>query len=132
MIKIGNNLILDKMDNIDIVNTMKVEQEFYEDNSLYRIKIYYDINKNWNSDVVFKKFINVITEDAIISYFLAEIYYDDSGECQVIYTDDGCGTFNNKIKDLYNIYMMTYKHDDASDGLTVEEIEILKGQLEDE
>lgn len=133
MIKLGNNLVLDKLDNVDREYTLKAEQEFYEDGSLYEIKIYYDIIKDWDNDVTLKRFIHVMTEHGIINYYLSAIYYDiDDEVCQVIYVDDGAGTFHGKIKDLYNVYMMSYSHEDATDGLTPEEIELIKKQLEDE
>lgn len=131
MIRIGDNLIIDKLDCVDVHSMLKEQKhEFYEDGTIYKVNVIYDFISNWSHDIKIERFIHIMTEKSLVKYYVENIYTDDMAQCIVVYTDDGCGIFSDKVKDIYNLYLMSYSHDDASDSLSQEEIEQLKKQLD--
>ena len=130
MIKIEDNLIIDKLDYVDVDNMLEEQRHiYYEDKTIHSVKVVYNCLSNFSYEIKFERFIHILTEKSLVTYFLSSLKTGDFLKCIAVYTDDGCGIFSDKAKDMYNLYMMSYSHDDASDGLTNDEIEQLINEL---
>lgn len=117
MLKLKDNLVINALANVESEYTLKEEQDYYEVSGIHTVRIIFNFDDIENC-ISIPKNIEVINSKALVSYYLDAINFDGMDNCIVEYTDDGCGLFSEKVEKLYNLFMMTFSHDDASDGLS--------------
>ena len=117
MLKFKDNLVINALANVESEYTLKEEQDYYEVSGIHTVRIIFNFD-DIEDCISIPKNIEVINSKTLVSYYLDAINFDGMDNCIVEYTDDGCGLFGEKVEELYNLFMMTYSHDDASDGLS--------------
>lgn len=117
MLKLKDNLVINALANVESEYTLKEEQDYYEVSGIHTVRIIFNFD-DIEDCISIPKNIEVINSKALVSYYLDAINFDGMDNCIVEYTDDGCGLFSEKVEELYNLFMMTFSHDDASDGLS--------------
>lgn len=134
MIRIGDLLIISKINNINVNETIKTNSTLFLDGTTYdvyqdgigiAINMYYNVDNN--DEFIIPKVIYTIYKDTLYENKFYSMMYND-GVADIAYI------YNNsfKIDSLYekvNLLNMVYNSDDE-DGLTKEQIEQLIMQLE--
>lgn len=133
MLKFKDNLVINVLANVESEYTLREEQDYYEVSGLHTVRIVFNFNIDSTDDFVrIPKNIAVINSEVLVNYYLDTIDFDGLNNCIVEYTDDGCGLFSKKVEELYNLFMMTYSHDDASNSLSTYQIQQYIDMLEKE
>lgn len=122
MLKFKDNLVISALANVESEYTLKEEQDYYEVSGMYTVRLVFNFNDT-EDFVSIPKSIAVINSEMLGFYYLDTIDFDGIDNCIVEYTDGGLCLFSKKAGELYNLFMMTYSHDDASDGLSAYQID---------
>ena len=135
MIRIGDLLIISKINNINVNDTIKTNSTLFLDDTTYdvyedgigiAINMYYNVDNN--DEFIIPKVIYTIYKDTLYeNKFCSMSYKDEVADIAYIYNN------SFKIDSLHekmNLLNMVYNSDDE-DGLTKEQIEQLIIQLED-
>jgi hypothetical protein len=131
MLKFRDNLVISALANVESEYTMKEEQDYYEISGIHTVRLIFNFDDT-EDFVSIPKHIAVINSEMLGFYYLDTIDFDGLDNCIVEYTDDGCGLFGEKVEELYNLFMMTYSHDDASDGLSEYQVDEYVNMLKKE
>ena len=129
MIRIGDLLIIGKINNINVNDTIKTNNTLFLDDETYNvykdgigiaINMYYNVDNN--NEFIIPKVIYTIYKDTLYENKFYSMWYDD-GVADITYI------YNNSFKidslhEKVNLLNMVYNSDDE-DGLTKEQIEQL-------
>ena len=130
MIRLGRQLILNKLNNVNVDYMLKYYNELISDGiEPYGISIPYKFNND--CDINIPRYIYILEDGSIHTYELESIMYDeDNGTGSASTHYDKAGVYyKGNLVEKENLFNMVYGNDNG-DGLTKEQIQELISSLE--